>query len=80
MHKIMCKIYNTGNPCLQTSNTCIQVPRFFLKKNFRTWVGIEPTPSHLRCAALPVELPSPLGARWWGVGYTSVSFLVPITS
>ena len=38
-------------------------------------MGIEPTPSHLRCAALPVELPSPLGARWWGVGYTNVSFL-----
>ena len=49
-----------------------------LYKNLRTWVGIEPTPSYLRCDALPVELPSPLGARWWGVEYTSVVSWCPL--
>ena len=39
----------------------------------RTWVGIEPTPSRFWCDALPAELPNLLGARWWGVEYTTVS-------
>ena len=60
-------------------STCMQVPRFFsLEKNLRTWVGIEPTLSHLRCDALPIKLSSPLGARWWEGRYTSASSWCPL--
>ena len=34
-------------------------------------MGIKPTTSHLWCDALPIELSSLLGARWWGGKYTS---------
>ena len=38
-------------------------PEIFSEENLRTYVGIEPTPPHLRCDALPVELPSPAGSK-----------------
>ena len=41
-------------------------------------MGIEPTLSHLRCDALPIELSSPLGARWWEGRYTSASSWCPL--
>ena len=46
------------------------------RKNLRTCVGIEPTPSHLRCTALPVELSSP-----WIFSYMkSLSIVKPSSS
>ena len=60
-------------------STCIQVPRFFSeKKNLGTWVGIEPTPSHLRCDALPIELPSSWEQGGGEKGYTSASSWCPL--
>ena len=46
------------------SSTCIQVPRSFSEeKEKKKTLGLEePTTSHLRCDALPIELSSPLGA------------------
>ena len=55
----------------------------FSGKNFRTWVWIDPTHSHLWCDAVPIELPSPWeqaggekGDSWRkGIqGYASASF------
>ena len=43
-------------------------------------MGIEPTPSHLRCDALPVELPSPAGSKVVGSRVYKCCFLVPIAS
>ena len=43
-------------------------------------MGIEPTHSHLRCDALPIELPSPWEQAGGKEGYTSAGYLVPITS
>ena len=41
-------------------------------------MGIEPTLSHLQCDALPIELSSPLGARWWEGRYTNASSWCPL--
>ena len=40
-------------------------------------MGIEPTHSHLRCDALPIELPSPWEQGGGEKGYTSASSWCP---
>ena len=46
-------------------------------QGLRTWVGIEPTHSHLRCDALPIELPSSWEQGGGEKGYTSASSWCP---
>ena len=65
---------------LSSCSTCTQVPRFSFreKKNLRAWVGFKPTHSHLRCDALPIELPSPWEQAGGKEGYTSASSWCPL--
>ena len=48
-------------------------------QGLRTWVGIKPTHSHLRCDALPIELPSPWKQGGGEKGYINASSWCPFS-
>ena len=78
-HSVGCSNHQAYYISSSNRNTCIQVPRFFPKKKI-SGLRWESNP-HLHISGVmlyQLSYQALLGARWWGVGYTSVVSWCPL--